>query len=518
MSGKKAIASKRAMALTGHDLRTAAGSPLARMLPRRFMEEHVLVPVGEEDGHVVVVRGGDVDPTVVDELCWAFRKPVRLVHAAAAEIQAAIMAAAEDRSSPTDGVEGVEVVPDADDALDDVRALASQAPVIRLVNVMMLEALRARASDLHLEATPDGLRVRHRIDGVLHDVSRPPRPYQAAVVSRIKIMAKLDIAERRRPQDGRMRLRLSERDVDVRVSTMPSVHGESVVLRILDRGDQIPDLTALGMPASLLASFRRVLRQPTGIVLVTGPTGSGKTTTLYAALQDVHAPDMKLITVEDPVEYQIEGVTQIQADDRAGAGFATLLRSLLRHDPDILMVGEMRDAETAQVAIQSALTGHLVFSTLHTNDAPSGITRLLDMGIEPYLVAATVQAVLAQRLVRVVCHHCAETVEPLPGDLAGLAVPPEWLAGAPPARFRRGRGCEQCSGTGYQGRTGLFELMTVDDGLRSLIVSGAPLDAVRSAAGGAGMRPLRWDGFTKARTGMTTLEEVLRVTRDHEGP
>ncbi|MEJ2677697.1 MAG: GspE/PulE family protein, partial [Gemmatimonadota bacterium] len=504
-------------ALTGHALRVAAGSPLARLLPRRFMEEHVVLPVGEEDGRVVVARGRALDATVVDELCWAFRKPVRLVDAAAAEIQAAIMAATEE-GGRAGAEDDVEVVADDAGALDDARALASQAPVIRLVNVMILEALRARASDLHLEATPDGLRVRHRIDGVLHDVSRPPRPYQAAVVSRIKIMAKLNIAERRRPQDGRIRLRLSERDVDVRVSTLPSVHGESVVLRILDRGEQVPDLTALGMPEAMLASFRRVLRQPTGIVLVTGPTGSGKTTTLYAALQDVHAPDMKLITVEDPVEYQIEGVTQVPADERAGAGFATLLRSLLRHDPDILMVGEMRDAETARVAIQSALTGHLVFSTLHTNDAPSGITRLFDMGIEPYLVAATVQAVLAQRLVRVVCHRCARPVEPAPGDLAGLEVPQEWAAQDPPARFRRGSGCDQCSGTGYQGRTGLFELMLVDDRLRSLIASGAPLDSLREAAGQAGMKPLRWDGFAKARAGATTLEEVLRVTREHDAP
>lgn len=508
--------SKRRAPLTGQALRLAAGSPLARLLPRRFMEEYGVLPVGQEDGHVLVARGAAVEPTVADELCWAFRKPVRFVDAAAAEIQAAIMAAEERSGSGAE--DEVEVVADDAGALDDVRALASQAPVIRLVNVMILEALRARASDLHLEATPDGLRVRHRIDGVLHDVSRPPRPYQAAVISRIKIMAKLNIAERRRPQDGRIRLRLSERDVDVRVSTLPSVHGESVVLRILDRGDRIPDLTALGMSDALLASFRRALRQPTGIVLVTGPTGSGKTTTLYAVLQDVHAPDMKLITVEDPVEYQIEGVTQVPADERAGAGFATLLRSLLRHDPDILMVGEMRDAETARVAIQSALTGHLVFSTLHTNDAPSGITRLFDMGIEPYLVAATVQAVLAQRLVRVVCDTCGEPVEPSPADLAGLALPATWTTAADPARFRRGRGCDACSGTGYQGRTGLFELMVVDDRLRSLIASGAPLDSLRSAAGQAGMKPLRWDGFVKARTGVTTLEEVLRVTRDNDAP
>ena len=498
--------------LSGRDLREAAGSALARLLPLRFMEEHTVLPVGEVDGAVVVAAGGEIDPTVVDELAWTFRRPVRLTEAPAAEISAAIMAASsEDGGAAATGE--LELLDDAEDALDDAQALASQAPVIKLVNVMLLEALRSRASDLHLESTAEGLRVRHRIDGVLHEVSRPPRPYQSAVVSRIKIMANMDIAERRVPQDGRIRLRLSERDVDVRVSTLPSIHGESVVLRILDRGTRIPDLEGLGMPAQLLSSFRRAIRQPNGIVLVTGPTGSGKTTTLYAALEEVHSPDVKVITVEDPVEYQVEGVTQIAVDPRAGLGFPNALRSILRHDPDILMVGEMRDRETAEIAIQSALTGHLVFSTLHTNDAPGGVTRLVDMGIEDYLVAATLQAVLAQRLVRVVCDDCAEPYEPRVDELGSLA-----LRGSDgDARFRRGRGCERCAGTGFRGRTGIYELMVVDDALRTHIADGAPVESIRRVARSTSLEPLRADGLRKARAGITTVEEVVRATREEGG-
>jgi general secretion pathway protein E len=462
------------------------------------MEEHVLLPVAEEDGTVVVASGAPVDPTVVDEMAWTFRRRIRLVDAPAAEIQAAIMAAGEERVSELQGSE-VEIVADEEDALDDVQALASQAPVIKLVNVMLLEALRSRASDLHLEATAEGLRVRHRIDGVLHDVSRPPRPYQAAVVSRIKIMADLNIAERRVPQDGRIRLRLSEREVDVRVSTLPSIHGESVVLRILDRGTRIPDLEGLGMEPALLESFRQVIRQPNGIVLVTGPTGSGKTTTLYAGLEEVHSPDVKVITVEDPVEYQVEGVTQIAVDPKAGLGFPNALRSILRHDPDILMIGEMRDRETAEIAIQSALTGHLVFSTLHTN-----------------LAAATLRAVLAQRLVRVVCDICAEPYEPPMEEVKQAAARRGTSKAKAKAsdQFRRGVGCDRCAGTGYRGRTGIYELMHVDDAVRELVATGATLDAIRKEARASGLEPLREDGLRKARAGITTVEEVLRVSRD----
>jgi type II secretion system protein E len=500
------------------DLRAAVAGPLARRLSPKYLAEHCLLPLEESGGAVVIAAGAPLDPSTLDELAWTYDRPVKLVEAPEAEIQAAIMSTAGSGSgldvAALQGSE-VEVVAEEEDAFDDVRALAAQAPVIKLVNVMILEALKARASDLHLESTPDGLRVRHRIDGVLHDVSRPPKTYQAAAISRLKIMANLNIAERRLPQDGRIRLRLSEREVDLRVSTVPSIHGESVVLRILDRGSRVLDLGELGMPKSVLESWRRIIARPHGIILVTGPTGSGKTTTLYAALDSINQPGVKIITIEDPVEYQLEGITQIPINRKAGLSFANALRSILRHDPDVLMVGEMRDPETAEIAIQSALTGHMVFSTLHTNDAAGGLARLVDMGVEPYLASATLEGILAQRLVRVVCEECAEPYQPPADELARAGVTGKDAKGS---EFRRGHGCDACAGTGYRGRTGIYELMPMSDALRELVVSGAPLDRIRSVADAEGMSSLRADGYAKAARGVTTLEEVLRVTRDEVAP
>src|SRR5919201_6141972 len=390
------------------DLRSAAASPLAMRLSPKYLEEHCLLPLGvDEDGALVVAVGAPLDPEVLDELRQTYGKRPKLVDAPAAEIQAAILA------TQTDGVPAhaagdlraaeLELVSAEEETLDDLPALASQAPVIKLVNVIILEALRVRASDIHVDSTGQGLRVRYRIDGVLHEISRPPRQYQAAVISRIKIMASLNIAERRLAQDGRIRLRLSDREIDLRVSITPTLHGEGVVLRILDRRAEVRDLDELGLDEGARRGVDHLIRQPHGIILVTGPTGSGKTTTLYGALGRLNRPGVKIVTVEDPVEYQIDGVSQIPVNVKVGLTFANALRSILRHDPDIIMIGEMRDRETAEIAIQAALTGHLVFSTLHTNDAPAGVTRLVDMGIEPYLVASSVEAFVAQRLVRLIC-------------------------------------------------------------------------------------------------------------------
>jgi type II secretory ATPase GspE/PulE/Tfp pilus assembly ATPase PilB-like protein len=468
-------------------LREAAAGSLAGMLSPRYMDEHRLLPLAvDPDGALAVAVGGALDPTVSDELVRVFGRPLRLVEAPAGEIQAAILSVR--RQSPAPGGEpeaGPAAANDDGAAPDDLRALANQAPVIKMVNALLLDALRGRASDVHVESTASGLRVRFRLDGVLREVSELPRQYQSAVISRIKIMAGLSIAERRLPQDGRTRLRLGDRDVDLRVSTLPALHGESAVLRILDHGAGAKDLSELGMPEPLEAHLDRLIRRPSGILLVTGPTGSGKTTTLYGALARVNRPGVKIVTVEDPVEYQIEGVTQIPVNRKAGLGFANALRSILRHDPDIIMVGEMRDRETAEIGIQAALTGHLVFSTLHTSDAPGGITRLIDMGIEPYLVAATVQAILAQRLVRVVCPSC-----------------------------RSAEGCDGCSHTGYRGRTGLFELLVMSEPLRALVAGQASLDDLRAAARQAGMTSLHEDGMRKVTAGLTTKDEVLRVTSD----
>jgi type II secretory ATPase GspE/PulE/Tfp pilus assembly ATPase PilB-like protein len=476
------------------DLRTAASGELALRLSPRYLDEHCLLPLGiGDDGALITAVGRPLDPTVTDELSRLYRRPLRLVQHPAAEIQAAVLSArrsdAESVAAEPDLTAGATA---GDAPLDDLRALATQAPVIKLVNVLILDALKASASDIHLEATSDGARVRYRLDGVLTDVSRPPRQYSQAMVSRVKIMAGLDVAERRVPQDGRIRLTLAERNVDLRVSTVPALHGESVVLRILDHGAAARDLGDLGMPSAVEARFERLVARSSGIVLVTGPTGSGKTTTLYAALARVSSPAVKIVTVEDPVEYQMDGVTQIPVNRKAGVGFASALRSILRHDPDIIMVGEMRDRETAEIAIQAALTGHRVFSTLHTNDAVAGVTRLVDMGIEPYLVAATVAGIVAQRLVRVVCVECSGS-----GKL-------------PPSASR----CTTCSGTGYRGRTGIYELFAIDEEIRRLVAERASLDALRVAACSRGMTTLREDGMAKVAAGVTTLEEVLRVTSD----
>ena len=504
------------------DLRTAAVGPLANQVSPKYLEEHSLLPLGlAEDGSLLVAVSGPLDPAVADELRQTYGRRLTLVEAPAAEIHSAILSASNEAPSTLSRDGDLELLAPEEEAIDDLRSLASQAPVIKLVNVILLEALRLRASDVHLESTAQGLRVRYRIDGVLQEVANPPRQYQAAVISRIKIMASLNIAERRQPQDGRIRLRLSDRELDLRVSTLPALHGESVVLRILDRGSGVPELADLGMSETALASFARLIRLPHGIILVTGPTGSGKTTTLYGALRRINEPGVKIVTVEDPVEYQIEGLTQVPVAAKGGLTFASALRSILRHDPDIIMVGEMRDTETAEISIQAALTGHLVFSTLHTNDAPGGLTRLADMGVEPYLVAAVVRGLLAQRLVRMVCESCAEPYQPSASEL-GQAAPPGslragvWENGATRPMFRRGRGCDACANSGYRGRTGIYELMTVTDELRARVVAGSPLDEIRALARAQGMVPLREDGWAKVCSGVTTIEELLRVTSEDQ--
>ncbi len=508
------------------DLRAAAVGPLANRVSPKYLEEHTLLPLGvSDDGSLLVAVGCPLDPYVAYELRQTYGRRLSLVQAPAAEIHSAILSAASEAPATLRAADlragDLEVLAPEEEAIDDLRTLASQAPVIKLVNVILLEALRLRASDVHLESTAQGLRVRYRIDGVLQEVSNPPRQYQAAVVSRIKIMANLNIAERRLAQDGRIRLRLSDRELDLRVSTLPAIHGESVVLRILDRGSGVPDLVNLGMSQTAVTRFSRLIRLPHGIILVTGPTGSGKTTTLYGALRQISDPGLKIVTVEDPIEYQIEGLTQVPVAAKGGLTFASALRSILRHDPDIIMVGEMRDSETAEISIQAALTGHLVLSTLHTNDAPGGITRLADMGIEPYLIAATVRGLLAQRLVRVVCADCAEPYQPSPselGQVAPAATPGTAPDGAAPpgVTFRRGRGCDACAGSGYRGRTGIYELMVVSDEIRAQVVNRSPLDDIRALARAQGMVPLREDGWAKVCAGTTTIDELLRVTSDDE--
>ncbi len=393
--------------------------------------------------------------------------------------------------------------------LTGIEALADSAPVRKLLNMVLLIAIRDHASDLHFEPFESEFKIRIRADGILYEMVPPPRHLAFAITTRIKVMADLDIAERRMPQDGRIRLTVGGHPVDLRVSVLPTMFGESVVMRILDRSVVMLDLGVVGMPTGILHDFREVIRRPNGIVLVTGPTGSGKTTTLYGALNELNSIEDKLITTEDPVEYDIDGIVQIPVDAAIGNTFAQCLRSILRQDPDRILVGEIRDLETAEIAVQSSLTGHMVFSTLHTNDAPSTVTRLRDMGVPPFLITATLEAVLAQRLVRKICKDCREQTMPGNETLAQLNLTPEEVIDK---KFYRGRGCATCNNTGFKGRTGLFEWMPINDQIRDRINRGASTEKIRDIAMQTGMVPLRESGLEKVFGGVTTIEEVVRET------
>ncbi len=402
-----------------------------------------------------------------------------------------------------------EVTVDGDDDIDHLRDLASEAPIIRLVNRLILNAIELRASDIHFEPFENEFKVRYRIDGVLHEAESPPRRLQAAVISRVKIMSKLDIAERRLPQDGRIKLKIADKEIDFRVSTIPTLYGESLVMRILDRDTLVLDLQKTGFPQGLLSQYTELINQPYGMILVTGPTGSGKTSTLYTTLAKINTPENKIITLEDPVEYQLRGVNQIQVSPKIGLTFANGLRSIVRQDPDIILVGEIRDRETAEIAIQSALTGHLLFSTLHTNDSVGAITRLLDMEVENFLLSSTLLGALAQRLVRVICPNCKEQVEPDEKLLNSMNLASHEKAGI---RFFEGQGCEDCRYTGFKGRTAIFEYLAVDDDIRKEIIEQSSTEKIKKVAIRKGLVTLRQDGWRKVEEGITTISEVLRVT------
>ncbi len=392
------------------------------------------------------------------------------------------------------------------DLLDDT----SDAPVIKMVNLMLSQAVRDNASDIHIEPYQDIVKIRKRVDGILYDMYSPPKHVQSKLVSRVKIMAKLDIAEKRLPQDGRIEIRIADRNVDIRVSTLPTSFGERVVMRLLDKSNVLLSLTDLGMAEDDLKLFKKLITAPHGIILVTGPTGSGKTTTLYSALSILNQPDRNIITIEDPVEYQIRGISQVQVSPKIDLTFANGLRTIVRQDPDIILVGEIRDLETAEIAIQSALTGHLVFSTLHTNDAASAVTRLIDMGVESFLVSSSVNAIIAQRLVRKICNRCMEPFTPSREYLAQVGLVPEDLGDRP---LYRSTGCQTCLNTGYQGRIGVFEVMVMDEDLKSYILMTSDSNQIRKRAiESGGMLTLRQDGLKKVMAGMTTMEEVYRVT------
>ena len=400
----------------------------------------------------------------------------------------------------------------ASEGIKAVKGSTEDAPIIKLVNLIIQEAVKRRASDIHIEPLEHKFRVRYRIDGVLHEVPGPPKRLQGSIISRLKIMAGMDIAEKRLPQDGRIKIRIDKKELDLRVSSLPGIHGESVVMRILDKSSFLVGLEDLGFMADQRKDFERLINLPNGMILVTGPTGSGKTTTLYATLSHVNQKERKVITIEDPVEYQLDGINQVQVHPQIGLTFAGGLRSMLRQAPDIIMVGEIRDLETAQIAVQSALTGHLIFSTLHTNDAAGAITRMVDMGIKPYLTSSTVQGVLAQRLVRTICPSCRTGYKPSDEEVELLSL----KASGPGEKVEiyKGKGCPACSDTGFKGRIGIFELLTMTDAMREMVLNNASSTQIAQKAREMGMRSLKDDGLEKVRRGYTTIQEVLRVTQD----
>ncbi len=482
----------------------------------RFIRENRIIPLEFKDNVLKVVMANPEDRVLVDALKAALDADV-LVFTGESHVIDDYLSRFYTQESQDIGkiIENIDegnvgiLQGEAEEDVGHLKDLASEAPIIRLVNLLITHAVESRTSDIHIEPYESDLRVRYRIDGVLHDIESIPKRLQAAVISRVKIMSKLNIAERRLPQDGRIRLKVGEHEIDLRVSSIPVLYGESVVMRILDRKGIMIDLHGLGFPPATLSTFEQLIQKPNGILLVTGPTGSGKTTTLYGALDRINSPDKKIITVEDPVEYQIGRINQIQVKAQIGLTFANALRHIVRQDPDVIMIGEIRDLETAEIAVQSALTGHLVFSTLHTNDAPSAITRLLDLGVENFLLSSTIRGILAQRLVRVICPACRE---PDPSaasaeELARFGIPPD-------AQLYRGQGCEKCTNTGFHGRMGIFELLLVDDAVRKLILRDADANQIREAARAGGMRTLLEDGADKVRQGVTTAGEVFRVTQE----
>jgi general secretion pathway protein E len=491
---------------------------LLRAIPITFAKQSYVLPLKKEDSHVLVAISNPLNVTVLDDMRAILKMPVKPVLAQRQVIFDSINKA-YDRLTGMEATAG-EVFSDEEDLLGisreieestkDLLDVTDEAPIIRLVNSILAQAVKEKVSDIHIEPFERHLSVRFRKDGILREVLRPPKRFQAAITSRIKIMGNLNIAEKRLPQDGRIRRVVAGKEIDIRLSTVPTTFGERLVLRILDRSSTLLDLTELGMAEDHLKTMESLITRPHGIILVTGPTGSGKTTTLYAALQRINTPDKNILTIEDPVEYQIPGIGQMQVNPKIDFTFANGLRAILRQDPDVILIGEIRDRETAEIAIQASLTGHLVFSTLHTNDAASAFTRLIDMGVEPFLIASSLIAAVAQRLVRCVCPSCRQAYTPSPQELKVLRIdkiePTDTF-------FRAGTGCPTCLNTGYSGRNAIYEMLVVTDEIRELIMARANSNVIKKVAMERGMRTLRQDGVLKVRKGITTSEEVMRVTQ-----
>ena len=489
---------------------------LVEQLPIQYLKKHEIFPFQSEDGTLRIAVNDPLDLEVLDDLRILFgQNEIRPVLVPAREILSAINRTygqandtteqiMQDLGEEADSQHLFTELEVGEDLLDET----SDAPIIKLVNHIFSQAVKSQASDIHIEPYQQHLQVRFRLDGVLHNVLSPPRRLHAAIVSRIKVMARLDIAEKRLPQDGRTEVKIGERLVDVRVSSLPTAFGERVVLRLLEKSGKLLSMEEIGLTAAALAEMKRLLHLSHGIILVTGPTGSGKTTTLYAALSSINSPDKNILTIEDPIEYQLDGIGQMQVNPKINLTFSSGLRSMVRQDPDVILVGEIRDRETADIAIHAALTGHLVFSTLHTNDSASAVTRLTDMGIEPFLVSTAVQAIIAQRLVRLLCTHCKEAYEPEEAQWAELRSSRE-VTGP----IFRADGCEKCLETGYRGRTGIYEFLLMSEAIKGLVLKTSDANQINKVARAEGMANLREDGINKVMEGRTTISEVLRVTQ-----
>ena len=490
---------------------TDPGEALTKLLKAPQAHKYVVLPVADEAGKLTLLAKDPFNSSVVNELSFILQKDIELAVADPSQVEAAVTRVyGEATSSSLEDLLGE--FGDVDTAAvtdEDVTKQASQAPIIRFVDLVLQEGVKAKASDIHFEPFEHEFRIRLRIDGSLYEMAPPPKILASAVIARVKVLSSLNIAERRVPQDGRIKTTISGRQIDLRVSTLPTQFGESVVLRILDKTVVNLSLEALSMHDDIKEGIRAMVGRPNGIFIVTGPTGSGKTTTLYSALREVNTEDVKILTAEDPVEYEVEGIMQVPINHQVGLTFAAALRSFLRQDPDTIMVGEIRDLETAQIAVQASLTGHVVLSTLHTNDAPGAVTRLIDMGLEPFLISASLEGVLAQRLLRRVCKTCRTAYEPDKDVVNMLGVDALEIANK---KFYYGKGCADCNRSGYKGRQGLFELMTINDQIRSLITQKAPTLVLKQKAIESGMRPLREDGLRCIFDGHTSIEEVLKYT------
>jgi len=485
-----------------------------------YAKEQLILPLWREDQRLLVGVADPLNMDAMSSFARLFEGPLEPVYVPEQELLDTINKVFDRRAAAAQVIDEIdeEQVVNAEANIDDIDIdiidTDDEAPIIRLVNAILSQAIKERASDIHIEPFERYISVRFRVDGVLNEVIQPPRRFHASVSSRIKIMAGLDIAEKRIPQDGRIKLKVAGKEIDIRLSTLPTAHGERLVMRILDKSAVLKDLSHIGMGAKALDGMNDLITRSYGIILVTGPTGSGKTTTLYASLAKINSPVRNIITVEDPVEYQLAGIGQTQVNDRVGLTFAAGLRSILRQDPDVVMIGEIRDRETAEIAIQASLTGHLVFSTLHTNDAAGSVTRLVDMGIEPFLISSSVIGMMAQRLVRTLCPSCKEPVVPTDLELQQLGYDRERFLSETQGFVYQANGCPECHGNGFKGRTGIYELLLVDDEIRGLIMANVDSNSIKKRAIVKGMKTLRDDGTRKVLAGETSISEVLRVTQD----